>query len=117
MSAKVKAIFLASVVVIVAPFVYALCKVAVDPPLVHGFTLFDASKQSEVVAVPEPKPVKVTRLFAASVVNAPVPAVVEPIGPGEAKVAPLRLDAFKLATLVLEVTMNGAVPLAIVDVS
>ena len=40
-----------------------------------------------------------------------------PIAPGAAKVAPLRLLAFKLATLVVEVTTRGAVPTATVEVS
>jgi hypothetical protein len=50
-----------------------------------------------------------------NVVNAPDAAVVPPIAPGLAKVAPLKEEAFKLATLVVEVTDNGAVPVAIVD--
>ena len=51
------------------------------------------------------------------VVKAPVEAVPEPIGPGAANVAPERDEAFKLATLVVEVMMSGAVPVAIVEVS
>ncbi len=51
------------------------------------------------------------------VVKAPVEAVPEPIGPGAAKVAPLSELAFKLATLVVEATTNGAVPVARVEVS
>ena len=39
-----------------------------------------------------------------------------PIGPGTANVAPLNEEAFKLATLVVEVTVNGAVPVATVEV-
>ena len=46
--------------------------------------------------------------------NAPVPGVVLPIGPGEAKVAPLKDEAFRLATLVVLVTTKGAVPIATV---
>jgi hypothetical protein len=53
---------------------------------------------------------------AESVVNAPVPAVVEPIAPGEAKVAPFKLEAFRLATFVVEATVKGAVPVVSVEV-
>lgn len=53
---------------------------------------------------------------AVKVVNEPVLGVVDPIGPGEAKVAPLRLEAFKLATLVVLATTKGAVPVETVDV-
>lgn len=49
------------------------------------------------------------------VVKAPVLGVVLPIGPGEAKVAPLRLLELRLATLVVLLTENGAVPVARVD--
>jgi hypothetical protein len=49
-------------------------------------------------------------------VNAPEPAVVLPIEPGDAKVAPLSDDAFRLATFVVEATTNGAVPVVSVDV-
>jgi hypothetical protein len=48
------------------------------------------------------------------VVNAPVLAVPDPIAPGAANVAPFRLLAFRLATLVVEATVNGAVPVATV---
>jgi hypothetical protein len=51
------------------------------------------------------------------VVNAPLDAVVLPIAPGEAKVAPLNDEAFKLGTFVVLVTTNGAVPIAIVEIS
>lgn len=40
-----------------------------------------------------------------------------PIVPGLAKVAPFREEAFKLATLVVEETTNGAVPVEIVEVN
>lgn len=52
-----------------------------------------------------------------SVEKLPVEAVVLPMAPGAAKVAPLRLLALRLATLVVEVTTKGAVPIAIVDVN
>jgi len=40
-----------------------------------------------------------------------------PNGPGAAKVAPFKLLAFKLATLVVDATVNGAVPVATVEVT
>ena len=49
--------------------------------------------------------------------NAPLLAVVPPIAPGAANVAPFKLAAFKLATLVVDATVNGAVPVAIVEVT
>ena len=63
-----------------------------------------------------PAPLNVVSPLAVSVVNAPLPGVVPPIAPGDAKVAPLRLEAFRLATLVVLATTNGAVPVASVDV-
>ena len=50
------------------------------------------------------------------VVKADDPGVVPPIAPGDAKVLPLRSDAFKLATFVVDDTVNGAVPVESVDV-
>ena len=52
-----------------------------------------------------------------NVVKAPVEAVLLPMAPGAAKVAPFKEDAFKLATLFVDVTTNGAVPDATVDVN
>jgi hypothetical protein len=49
-------------------------------------------------------------------VKVPAPAVPPPIAPGAAKVAPLRDDAFRLATFVVDATENGAVPVGNVDV-
>ncbi len=43
--------------------------------------------------------------------------VVPPIAPGAANVAPLSDDAFKFVTFVVEVTVIGAVPVAIVDIN
>ena len=43
-----------------------------------------------------------------------VAAVPDPIAPGLANVFPFRLDAFKLATFVVDATVNGAVPVEIV---
>jgi hypothetical protein len=51
-----------------------------------------------------------------NVVKAPVLGVPLPMGPGAAKVAPLSDEAFKFATFVVEVTTNGAVPVARVEV-
>ena len=44
-------------------------------------------------------------------------AVVLPIAPGAANVAPFKLLAFKLATLVVDATVNGAVPVPMVEVT
>ena len=49
-------------------------------------------------------------------VNVALDAVVEPITPGAANVAPFNEEAFKLATLVVDAITNGAVPVATVDV-
>jgi succinate-acetate transporter protein len=48
------------------------------------------------------------------VVNTAVDATLEPIAPGLANVAPFKLLAFKLATLVVDATVNGAVPVVAV---
>jgi hypothetical protein len=45
-------------------------------------------------------------------VNLPVDAVVAPMAPGEVNVAPLRDEALRLGTFVVEVTVSGAVPSA-----
>ena len=60
-------------------------------------------------------PVPDTVLDALNVVKAPVLAVPLPIAPGAANVAPPNELAFKLATTVVEATVNGAVPVAMVD--
>lgn len=54
--------------------------------------------------------------LALMVVNAPVPGVPLPIGPGAANVAPASDDAFKFGTLVVLAITNGAVPVASVEV-
>jgi hypothetical protein len=54
---------------------------------------------------------------AVNAANVPAEAAVPPIAPGLANVAPLRLDAFKFATLVVDATVNGAVPVVAVDVT
>jgi hypothetical protein len=51
------------------------------------------------------------------VVNAPVDATVDPIGPGLANVAPFKDDAFKFGIFVVEETTKGGVPVVTVDVS
>src|SRR5216684_3120861 len=45
---------------------------------------------------------------ALSVVKAPAAGVVPPIAPGAAKVAPLREEALRFTTLVVEATTSGA---------
>jgi hypothetical protein len=59
-------------------------------------------------------PPAVIVLVVVRVVKAPVLAVVPPIGPGLANVAPDNELAFKLATLVVLLTINGAVPVTTV---
>ena len=49
--------------------------------------------------------------------NLPLPAVVDPILPGVAKVAPPRKEALRLATVVVEATTKGAVPEERVEVN
>lgn len=78
----------------------------------------------EAIEAPLPKPDEIVgaalethRLVSVSVVNLPVLGVVLPIAPGEAKVAPFSELAFRLATLVVEVTTSGAVPVETVEVS
>ena len=51
-----------------------------------------------------------------SVVKAPVEGVV-PIAPGLAKVAPFKDEAFRFATLVVDATTKGAVPVARVEIN
>ena len=51
------------------------------------------------------------------VVKLPVLAVVFPIGPGFANVFPDNELAFKFATLVVELIINGAVPVKTVDLN
>jgi hypothetical protein len=63
------------------------------------------------------KPVPDTVELALSVVNAPLPAVVLPIEPGAANVAPFKLLAFKLGMLVVDAITKGAVPVATVEVN
>ena len=50
-------------------------------------------------------------------VKVPEPAVPDPMFPGEAKVAPFREEALRLATLVVEATTKGAVPVVAVEVN
>jgi hypothetical protein len=61
-------------------------------------------------------PASVMEVLAVKVVKVPAAAVPPPIVPGAAKVAPFKEEAFKLATLVVEATTNGAVPVARVEV-
>lgn len=62
------------------------------------------------------RPTSVTEVLAVTVVKVAAPAEPEPMVPGEAKVAPFKDEAFKLATLVVEAMTNGAVPVDTVDV-
>jgi len=50
-----------------------------------------------------------------SVEKSPVPGVVPPMVPGAANVFPFKVEAFRLGTLVVLDTVNGAVPVAIVE--
>jgi len=51
------------------------------------------------------------------VVNAPLPGVVPPIGPGAANVAPFKSAAFRLGVTVVLAMENGAVPVAMLETS
>lgn len=62
-------------------------------------------------------PASVTEVLAVTVVKVPAAAVPPPIAPGAAKVAPFKEEAFRLATLVVEATTKGAVPVARVEVN
>jgi hypothetical protein len=62
--------------------------------------------------VPQPVQVPLTVRF----VNVPTFGVPEPIGPGAAKVAPFKLEAFRFGTFVVDATVNGAVPVATEEV-
>jgi hypothetical protein len=54
---------------------------------------------------------------ALKLVKAPVFAALDPIGEGDANVAPFRLDAFKFATFVVDDTTSGGVGEATVEIS
>ena len=60
--------------------------------------------------------VTVSEVLAESVVAAIVDGVLDPIGPGEAKVAPPRSEALRLGTTVVEAIVKGAVPVERVEV-
>jgi hypothetical protein len=51
------------------------------------------------------------------VVKVAAPGTAPPIVPGDAKVAPFKLDAFRFATFVVLLTVNGAVPVETVEVN
>jgi len=63
------------------------------------------------------RPESVTEVLPVKVVKVPAAAVPPPIAPGLEKVAPFKEEAFRLATLVVEATTNGAVPVARVEVN
>jgi hypothetical protein len=105
--------------------VVAPCKVKAPGVVVEPMVLILEAPPPIVLVLeaPEPKvlvseaPVPIVELpDEVNVVKAPVLGVPEPIGPGAAKVAPFRELAFKLATLVVEATTKGAVPVARVEV-
>lgn len=52
-----------------------------------------------------------------AVVNVPAAGVVDPIAAGAAHVEPSNNEALRLATTVVEITVNGAVPIAIVEIN
>jgi len=62
-------------------------------------------------------PVTIFNLVALRFVKAPVDAVVFPMAPGAAKVAPFKEEALRLAILVVLLTTSGAVPVATVEVN
>lgn len=84
-------------------------------------------KESEViVTVSAAAPIKMLSAPASFMVTFPVavksvkvatPGVPPPMVPGAAKVAPFKEEAFRLATLVVEATEKGAVPVARVEVN
>ena len=61
--------------------------------------------------------VVIFNLLALRFVKAPVDGVVLPIAPGALKVAPFNDEALRLATLVVLLITNGAVPVATVEVN
>jgi hypothetical protein len=63
------------------------------------------------------RPPLVIEVLAVKVVNVAEPGVPPPIVPGAANVAPFNELAFKLATLVVEATEKGAVPVETVETS
>jgi len=62
-------------------------------------------------------PVAIFILVALKFVKTPVDAVLFPMAPGAAKVAPLKEEALRLATLVVLLTTSGAVPVATVEIN
>ena len=89
----------------------------------NGFVLVPATAGHVIVAEPlvEPKPVMTQAVVLSTpqliAEKSPTPGVVPPMVPGDANVAPPKLEAFKLATTVVLVTTNGAVPVATVEVN
>ena len=77
-----------------------------------------SSPAAELVTMPAVvRPESVMEVLPVKVVNVPAAAVPPPMAPGFEKVAPFKEEAFKLGTLVVEATTNGAVPVASVEVS
>lgn len=86
------------------------------PEAVVSFSVKAAALNTGLVVVQEAPeteiPAAKAKLVALSAVNAPVEGVPPPIAPGLAKVAPLKVEALRFATFVVEATENGAVPVA-----
>jgi hypothetical protein len=95
---------------VVAPWRVKAPGVDVDP-----IVLTEEAPEPNVLVRDEPVPM-VEAPEEVKVVNAPDPGVPEPIEPGAAKVAPFKDEALRLATLVVDETTNGAVPVDTVDV-
>ena len=87
---------------------------ALVPPEAPMVLMAEAPAPKELVKL-APVPMVLLPLLV-KVVKAPVLGVV-PMAPGLAKVAPFKDEAFKFATLVVEATTRGAVPVAKVEVS
>ena len=96
--------------------VVAPCRVRAPGVVVEPMVLMEEAPEPKVLVRELPVPMVEAPLLV-RVLKAPVLAVPLPIGPGAAKVAPLSELAFKLATLVVEATTNGAVPVETVEVS
>jgi hypothetical protein len=107
---RVKAVVLASPATIVDPR-----RVRVPGVVAEPIVLIEEAPLPKVLVRDDPVP-RVVLPFEVRVVKAPVPGVPEPMAPGAAKVAPFKEEALRLATLVVEAMVNGAVPVDTVEV-
>jgi hypothetical protein len=107
---RVKAVVLASPATMEEPR-----RVSVPGVVAEPMVLMEEAPLPKVLVRDEPV-ARVVLPFEVRVVKAPLPGVPEPMDPGEAKVAPFREEALRLATLVVDATTNGAVPVARVEV-